>query len=73
MIILDENIFDGQRLLLEAWRLTARQVGVDLGRKGMKDEEIVVYVASTDTTLRFSRYATGAGSVSESPFDRQDG
>ena len=29
-------------LLLQAWGLGARQVGFDLGRKGLKDEEIVV-------------------------------
>jgi hypothetical protein len=34
LIILDENILDGQRLLL--------QIGVDIGRKGMQDDEIAV-------------------------------
>jgi len=42
LIILDENILDGQRLLLEASRIVARQIGVDIGHKGLKDEEIVV-------------------------------
>ena len=42
MIILDENILEGQRLLLQAWRLPARQIGLDIGRKGLKDEEIFV-------------------------------
>ena len=42
MIILDENILDGQRLLLQAWRVAARQIGFDLGRKGLQDEEILV-------------------------------
>ena len=42
MIVLDENILDGQRLLLESWKIAPRQVGLDIGRKGLKDEEIVV-------------------------------
>src|ERR1035438_9248604 len=37
-----QNILDGQRLLLEANRIMARQIGVDIGRKGIKDDEIVV-------------------------------
>jgi hypothetical protein len=40
LIILDENVIEGQRLLLQAWRLPARQIGLDIGRKGLKDEEI---------------------------------
>lgn len=51
MIILDENILNGQRLLLEASRLAAKQIGVNIGRKGLKDEEIVVL-------LRQQRYPT---------------
>jgi hypothetical protein len=42
LIILDENILDGQRLLLGASRIAVRQIGVDIGHKGLKDEEIVV-------------------------------
>jgi hypothetical protein len=41
LIILDENILDGQRLLLEASRISVRQIGVDIGHKGLKDEEII--------------------------------
>ena len=33
LIILDENILDGQRVLLEAWRLAPRQVGFNLAHK----------------------------------------
>ena len=47
MIVLDENIIDGQRLLLEGWNVAARQVGLDVGRKGLKDEEIVVGCAAS--------------------------
>jgi hypothetical protein len=42
LIILDENILEGQRLLLEASRIAVRQIGVDIGHKGLKDEEAVV-------------------------------
>jgi len=33
VIILDENILDGQRLLLEGWNIDVRQIGLDIGRK----------------------------------------
>ena len=42
MIILDENILDAQRLLLEASRIPVREIGVDIGHKGLQDEEIIV-------------------------------
>ncbi|MEK7993389.1 MAG: hypothetical protein AAB403_06245 [Planctomycetota bacterium] len=42
MIILDENILDGQRLLLEGLGIAVRQVGLDVGRRGLKDEDIIV-------------------------------
>jgi hypothetical protein len=41
MNILDENIPKPQRELLEGRRISVRQVGVNIGRKGMLDEEIV--------------------------------
>lgn len=57
MIILDENIPDGQRLQLQAWRLAARQIGFDLGRKGLKDEEIVVLLRRQRNPAFFTRDA----------------
>jgi hypothetical protein len=39
MNILDENIPKNQRQLLESWRISIRQTGVNVGRKGMKDNE----------------------------------
>jgi hypothetical protein len=57
LIILDENILDGQRLLLQAWRFAARQVGFDLGRKGLKDEEIVVLLQRQRNPTFFTRDA----------------
>jgi hypothetical protein len=40
MILLDENIPEGQRRALRRSRVALRQIGVDLGRAGMKDDEI---------------------------------
>jgi hypothetical protein len=57
LIILDENILDGQRLLLQTWRLAARQIGVNLGRKGLKDEEIVVLLRRQRNPTFFTRDA----------------
>lgn len=39
MIILDENILEDQRRLLMSWRVPFRQIGHEVGRKGMKDSE----------------------------------
>jgi hypothetical protein len=41
MNILDENILKDQRELLLSWRVRIRQIGYDVGRKGMTDEEII--------------------------------
>ena len=41
MIVLDENIPEDQRLLLRSWRIRAYQVGRDVGRAGIKDEQII--------------------------------
>jgi hypothetical protein len=39
--ILDENILESQRRLLRDWRVSVRQIGHDIGRKGLKDREII--------------------------------
>ncbi len=41
MNILDENIPNSQRQLLRSWRIRIHQVGHEIGRQGMKDEEII--------------------------------
>jgi hypothetical protein len=41
MDILDEQILENQRRLLRSWRIPIRQIGYDIGRKGVKDEEII--------------------------------
>jgi hypothetical protein len=39
--VLDENVAEEQRLLLDRWRVAVRQIGIDAGSRGMTDEEIV--------------------------------
>ncbi len=41
MNILDENILKDQRELLFSWRIKIRQIGYDVGRKGIQDDEII--------------------------------
>ena len=41
MNILDENIPEDQRQLLRGWRIRARHIGLEVGRPGMQDEEII--------------------------------
>ena len=57
MIVLDENLLDGQRLLLQAWRLPSRQIGQDFSRKGMKDEEIIPVLRKPRNSTFFTRDA----------------
>jgi hypothetical protein len=57
LVVLDENILDGQRLLLESSRIATRQIGVDIGRKGMKDDEVVVLLRRRRNITFFTRDA----------------
>ncbi len=41
MNILDENILEGQRRLLQKWGIPFRQIGIEIGQKGMDDGEII--------------------------------
>jgi hypothetical protein len=41
MILLDENFPESQGKLLRSWRIRPQQIGYELGRKGMKDKEII--------------------------------
>ena len=41
MNVLDEDIPEGQALLLKSWRIRARQIGRDVGRLGMQDDAII--------------------------------
>ncbi|MBI3949055.1 MAG: hypothetical protein HY314_01165 [Acidobacteria bacterium] len=42
MTILDEDIRFHQRQRLEAWRIRFRQIGVEIGRSGMKDRNEII-------------------------------
>ncbi len=44
MNILDENAPEDQRSLLQSWRIPIRQIGFDVGRKGMRDDEIIRFL-----------------------------
>ena len=55
MNILDENIPKPQRELLEGRRISVRQVGVNIGRKGLQDEEIIPLLVSLRHPTLFTR------------------
>jgi hypothetical protein len=42
--LLDENILESQRQLLKNWGVPVRQIGHELGRKGMLDEAIIPFL-----------------------------
>ena len=54
MNILDENVPESQRALLQSKRVAVRQIGEDLGRKGMKDEEIIPLLHEQDRPTFFT-------------------
>lgn len=41
MNVIDENVIDNQRQQLLSWRIQVRQIGHELGNKGIKDGEII--------------------------------
>jgi len=53
--ILDENILESQRKLLRNWRIAVRQIGYDIGRQGLKDEEILPFLHQLHNPTLFSR------------------
>jgi hypothetical protein len=55
MNILDENIPDSQRQLLRSWRIRVRQIGHEVGREGMKDEEIIPLLHQLGPVTFFTR------------------
>jgi len=42
--ILDENVLEDQRQLLRKWRVSVRQIGQDVGHKGIQDENIIPFL-----------------------------
>lgn len=55
MNIIDENIPEDQRSQLLTWGISIHQVGLDFGRKGMKDEEIIPFLHTLRDTTFFTR------------------
>lgn len=54
MNVLDENIPESQRQLLRRGRVRVRQIGVDAGRKGLKDSEIIPLLLQLDRPTFFT-------------------
>lgn len=55
MNVLDENIIDSQRRQLMSWRLRIHQIGFEVGRKGMKDREIIPFLHQLKQPTFFTR------------------
>jgi len=53
--VLDENIVEDQRQLLRTWRIRVRQIGVDVGRQGMTDQEIIPLLQELGRVTFFTR------------------
>jgi len=54
MNIFDENILEDQRQLLLSWSVPFRQIGYEVGRKGMKDDEIIPFLLSLRNPTLFT-------------------
>jgi hypothetical protein len=54
MNILDENFPESQAALLRGWRIAFRQIGQDIGRMGMKDDEIIPLLHQLDRPTFFT-------------------
>ena len=54
MNILDEQIVENQRQLLKSWRIAVRQIGHDIGKKGMKDYQIIPFLLQLRHTTFFT-------------------
>lgn len=55
MNLLDENIPESQRQLLRSWRIQVRQIGHEIGSKGMKDEAIISLLHKFRSVTFFTR------------------
>ncbi|MEM7117571.1 MAG: DUF5615 family PIN-like protein [Chloroflexota bacterium] len=55
MNILDENIPRNQRELLNSWRIPIRQIGHDISRKGIQDDEIIPFLHQQTRATFFTR------------------
>jgi len=55
MNMLDENIPRDQRCILQNLRIRVRQIGYDIGYRGIKDEEIIPFLHQLDKVTFFTR------------------
>ena len=55
MNVLDENIIKDQRQLLRSWRIPVRQIGYNIGRRGLQDEEIIPFLLRLHRPTLFTR------------------
>jgi hypothetical protein len=55
VFVLDENILESQRRLLRSRGISVRQIGLDTGRKGMSDEEILSFLLTLPSPTFFTR------------------
>ncbi|MBU0511935.1 MAG: hypothetical protein KKD28_09905 [Chloroflexi bacterium] len=55
MNVLDENILENQRQILQSQRIHVRQIGDDVGRKGMKDDKIISWLPTQRNPTFFTR------------------
>jgi len=55
MNILDENIPSDERRLLQKWGIPSRQIGIDIGRAGMIDEQIIPFLLQLHRPTFFTR------------------
>jgi hypothetical protein len=55
MNLLDENISDDQRQLLRSWGVITRQIGQDIGRKGLLDDAIIPLLHQLPRPTFFTR------------------
>jgi hypothetical protein len=53
MNLLDENIPEHQRQLLRSWRIPVRQIGIDVGYKGISDDAIIVLLQTATSAHIF--------------------
>lgn len=55
MNIVDENIPASQRELLQSWGIHVRQIGYDIGSKGIKDDNIIPLLLQHRAPTFFTR------------------
>ncbi len=57
MNVLDENVPAIQREILDSWRIRVRQIGFDLARSGLEDDEIIRLLQQLRRATFFTRDA----------------